>query len=116
MLQARVKQLEKEACEDTRHCESLLARLVPLVRKEVAEKEAAKETTEEEVTEKRWPRRRWLRRRTKTMRKIRPGHREAATTMAPSAPSDFPESSVSSSVPFGAYNIIICVCYFRILL
>jgi hypothetical protein len=52
MLQARVKQLEKEACEDTRHRESLLARLVPLVRKEVAEKEAAKETTEEEVTEK----------------------------------------------------------------
>jgi hypothetical protein len=37
------------------------------------------------------------------MRKTsRPGHRDATTMMAPSAQSDFPKSSVGSSVPFAS--------------
>jgi hypothetical protein len=57
LLEARVKQLEKQAHEDFRYNESLLARLVPFLRKEAAEKEVAKmeatkkETTEKELTE-----------------------------------------------------------------
>jgi hypothetical protein len=48
MLEARVKQMEKQAHEDFRYSESLLARLVPFVRKEAAEKE----TAEKEVAKK----------------------------------------------------------------
>jgi hypothetical protein len=52
MLEARVKQLEKQAHEDFRYNESLLVRLVPFLRKEAAEKEAAKnEAAEKEATE-----------------------------------------------------------------
>jgi hypothetical protein len=52
MLEARVKQLEKQAREDFRYSESLLARLVPFLRKEATEKEAAKkEAAEKETTE-----------------------------------------------------------------
>jgi hypothetical protein len=42
MLEARVKQLEKQAREDFRYSESLMERFVPFLRKEAAEKEAAK--------------------------------------------------------------------------
>jgi hypothetical protein len=41
MLEARVKQLEKQAREDFRYNETLLARLAPFLRKEAAKKEAA---------------------------------------------------------------------------
>jgi hypothetical protein len=41
MSEARVKQLGKQACEDLRYIESLLARLAPFLRKVAAEKEAA---------------------------------------------------------------------------
>jgi hypothetical protein len=52
MLEARVKQLEKQAREEFRYNETFLARLVPFMRKEAAEKEAAKkETTEKEAAE-----------------------------------------------------------------
>jgi hypothetical protein len=53
MLEDRAKQLRKQAHEDFRYSESLLARLVPFVRKEVAKKEAAEnEASEKEVAEK----------------------------------------------------------------
>jgi hypothetical protein len=53
LLEARVKQLEKQAREDFRYNESLLARLVPFLRKEAAEKEVAKmEATEKETAKK----------------------------------------------------------------
>jgi hypothetical protein len=42
MLETRVKQLEKQAREDFRYSETLLARLAPFLRKEAAEKEAVK--------------------------------------------------------------------------
>jgi hypothetical protein len=48
MLEARVKQLENQACEDFRYNESLKARLVPFMRKEVVEKEVAKEDDDDE--------------------------------------------------------------------
>jgi hypothetical protein len=48
MLEVTVKQLEKQACEDFRYIESLLALLDPFLRKEEAEKEAV----EKEVSEK----------------------------------------------------------------
>jgi hypothetical protein len=57
MLKARVSQVEKQAREDFRYSESLLARLVPFMRKEAAEKEvdvkdvAKKEAAEKETTE-----------------------------------------------------------------
>jgi hypothetical protein len=52
MLEARVKQLEKQAHEDFKYSESLLARLVPFMRKEAAMKEAAeKEAAKKEPTE-----------------------------------------------------------------
>jgi hypothetical protein len=52
MLEVRVKQLEKQAREDFRYSESLMARLVPFPRKEAAEKEATKkEADEKEVAE-----------------------------------------------------------------
>jgi hypothetical protein len=52
MLEARVKQLENQACEDFRYNESLKARLVLFLRKEAAEKEAAeKEATEKDAAE-----------------------------------------------------------------
>jgi hypothetical protein len=52
MLEARVKQLEKQAREEFRYSETFLARLVPFMRKEAAEKEAAKkDTTEKEADE-----------------------------------------------------------------
>jgi hypothetical protein len=55
MLEVRVKQLEKQAREDFRYNESLLERLAPFLRKDVAEKEVAKkEVAEKEVTEKEW--------------------------------------------------------------
>jgi hypothetical protein len=41
MLEVRVKQLEKQTREEFRYSKTLLARLVPFLRKEVAEKEAA---------------------------------------------------------------------------
>jgi hypothetical protein len=40
MLEVRVKQLEKQACEDFGNNETLLARLAPFLRKEAAVKEA----------------------------------------------------------------------------
>jgi hypothetical protein len=46
MLEARVKQLEKQAREDFRYNETLLARFAPFLRKE-----AAKEATEKEAAE-----------------------------------------------------------------
>jgi hypothetical protein len=50
MLEARVKQLEKQACEDFWYIESLLARLAPFLRKEAVEKEVAKkEAAKKEV-------------------------------------------------------------------
>jgi hypothetical protein len=53
MLEARVKQLEKQAHEDFRYSETLLARLATFLRKEVAEKEVAKkEVAEKEAAEK----------------------------------------------------------------
>jgi hypothetical protein len=52
ILEVRVKQLEKQAREDFRHCESLLARLFPFMRKEVAQKVVAKEAAKKEVVEK----------------------------------------------------------------
>jgi hypothetical protein len=53
MLEARVKQLKKQAREDLRYNESLMARLVPFLRKEAAEKEVAKkEATEKEAAKK----------------------------------------------------------------
>jgi hypothetical protein len=52
MLEAKVKQLEKQAREDFRYNESLLARLAPFLRKETAKKEEAeKEEAEKEVVE-----------------------------------------------------------------
>jgi hypothetical protein len=70
-----------------------------VVEKEVAEKEA----TGKEVVEKEGLRRRRLRKRTMRWRKIsHGGHREATKTTAPSAPSDFQESSIGSSVPFAS--------------
>jgi hypothetical protein len=47
MLEARVKQLEKQAREDFRYSESLLARLAPFLRKEAAEKEAVEKEAAE---------------------------------------------------------------------
>jgi hypothetical protein len=44
--------LEKQAHEDSRHHESLLAMLVPFMRKEAPEKEGTKEAAEKEVVEK----------------------------------------------------------------
>jgi hypothetical protein len=53
MLEARVKQLEKQAHEDFWYNESLLARLTPFLRKEAVEKEVTKkEAAEKEVVEK----------------------------------------------------------------
>jgi hypothetical protein len=49
MLEARVKKLEKQAREDFRYIESLLARLVPFLRKDVVKKEAAKKEATEKV-------------------------------------------------------------------
>jgi hypothetical protein len=52
MLEARVKQLEKEASEDFRYSKTLLGRLAPFLRKEAAEKKAAKkEAAEKEAAE-----------------------------------------------------------------
>jgi hypothetical protein len=52
MLEVRVKQLGNQGCEDFRYNESLLARLVPFLRKEVTEKEVAKkEAVEKEAAE-----------------------------------------------------------------
>jgi hypothetical protein len=53
MLEARVKQLEKEASEDFRYSKTLLGRLAPFLRKEAVEKKAAKkEAAEKEAAEK----------------------------------------------------------------
>jgi hypothetical protein len=53
MLEVRVKQLVKQAHEDFRYNESLMARLVPFLRKEAAEKEATKkEAAKKEAAEK----------------------------------------------------------------
>jgi hypothetical protein len=49
-LEARVKQLEKQARKEFRYNKTLLARLVPFLRKEAAEKETAeKEAAENPV-------------------------------------------------------------------
>jgi hypothetical protein len=53
MLEVRVKQLKEQAHEDFRYYESLIIRLVPFVRKEMAKKEVAKkEAAEKETTKK----------------------------------------------------------------
>jgi hypothetical protein len=53
MLEARVKQLKKQAREDFRYSKSLLAKFVPFLRKEATEKVAAKkEAAEKEMVEK----------------------------------------------------------------
>jgi hypothetical protein len=53
MLEARVKQLQKQAREDFRYNESLKARLLPFPRKEVVKKETfEKEATEKEAVKK----------------------------------------------------------------
>jgi hypothetical protein len=52
MLEARVKQLQKQACEDFRYNESLKARLVPFLRKEAGEKEATEKEAAEKVSAK----------------------------------------------------------------
>jgi hypothetical protein len=51
MLEARVKQLKNQACENFRYNESLKARLVPFLRKEAAEKE----DDDEEEDQQAWP-------------------------------------------------------------
>jgi hypothetical protein len=54
----RVKQLEKQAREDFRYNESLLARLVPFLGKEAVKKDVAKkEAAEREVTDEFMPQR-----------------------------------------------------------
>jgi hypothetical protein len=52
MLEARIKQLEKQTREEFRYSKTLLARLVPFLRKEVAEKEAVKKEVAEKAAEK----------------------------------------------------------------
>jgi hypothetical protein len=58
MLEARVKQLKKQAREDFRFSKSLMVRLVPFLRKEVVKKEVVKkevtkkESAKKEVAEK----------------------------------------------------------------
>jgi hypothetical protein len=52
MLEVRVKQLEKQTREEFRYSKTLLARLVPFLRKEAAKKEAAKKEATEKVAEK----------------------------------------------------------------
>jgi hypothetical protein len=47
MLEARVKQLEKQAHEDFKYSKTLLARLAHFLRKEAVEKEAAKKEAAE---------------------------------------------------------------------
>jgi hypothetical protein len=52
MLEARVKQLEKQARENFGYNETLLVRLAPFLRKEATEKEVAKkEVVKKEVAE-----------------------------------------------------------------
>jgi hypothetical protein len=51
MLEMMAKQLEKQAREDFRYNETLLARLVPFLRKEVAKKEVTEKATEKEAAE-----------------------------------------------------------------
>jgi hypothetical protein len=86
--------MQNQARRDFSYNESLNARLIHFLRKEAVEKEAVKkEEAKKEAAE---------RRRRTTRKTSRPGHREAATTMAPLAPSDFPESRVGSSVPFAS--------------
>jgi hypothetical protein len=52
MLEARVKQLEKQAHEYFRYSETLLARLAPFLRKEAAKKEAVEKKAAEKTAEK----------------------------------------------------------------
>jgi hypothetical protein len=52
MLEARVKQLEKQAREDFRYNETLLARLSPFLRKDAIEKEVAEKKAAEKAAEK----------------------------------------------------------------
>jgi hypothetical protein len=52
MLEVRVQQLEKQAHEDFRYSETLLARLTPFLRKEATEKEAVEKETAEKAGEK----------------------------------------------------------------
>jgi hypothetical protein len=49
MLEARVKQLEKQAHDDFRYNESLMAKLVPFLRKEEDDKEAAENPVEKVI-------------------------------------------------------------------
>jgi hypothetical protein len=49
MLEARVKQLEKQAHDDFRYNESLMAKLVPFLRKEEDDKEAAENSVEKVI-------------------------------------------------------------------
>jgi hypothetical protein len=51
MLEVRVKQLEKQAHEEFRYSETLLARLVPFLRKDAAKDAAKKEAVEKEAAE-----------------------------------------------------------------
>jgi hypothetical protein len=75
MLEVRVKQLENQAREDFGYSESLMARLVLFLRRELR-------------------RRRPRRRMTTTKKTSRHGHQKAAMMTAPLAPSDFPEARV----------------------
>jgi hypothetical protein len=62
-------------------------------------KETAKEAAEKEATVKEAVRREAAEKEDDDERKTNPGHREAVTT---TAPLDFTESSVGSSVPFAS--------------
>jgi hypothetical protein len=63
VIEARAKQLEKQAREDFRHRESLFARLEPFVRKEAVRMEATNVASKKEWLRKRqWSRRRPRRR------------------------------------------------------
>jgi hypothetical protein len=55
MLEVRVKKLEKQARLEFRYNKTLLARLLPFLRKEAAKKEA----TEKEAVRRRWLRTLW---------------------------------------------------------
>jgi hypothetical protein len=51
ILEATVKQFKKQACGDFRYIESLMARLIPLLRKEAVEKE----DDDDEEDQQAWP-------------------------------------------------------------
>jgi hypothetical protein len=87
MLEVRIEELEKQAREDFRYNESLMARSIPFLRKEAAEKIAKKEATEKEDDDEEyhqaWP-------------------SGSSDDDGPTTPLDFRESSIGSSVPFAS--------------